>query len=358
MATVSKHGNGWRAQVRRVGYKARSRTFTLKGHARTWGDKVERELLAGRHVDPGKNTLGDAFTRYARDVSPTKRGARWEKLRLVALGRHPLARRPIGAVTSDDVGRMRDDSLEGRHRRRAVGGSTVRREMNLLDSVFEKARKEWKWVDANPVRDADKPADPPPRRRRVSDAEIRAMRAHLTGPAGRQVAAGFELGIESGMRAGEMWSLERPQIDLRARVARLLKTKNGDTREVSLSPGAVRIIRAQLADGRTRLFTCSVAVRDALFRKARAAAGVEDLHFHDSRAEAVWRLAQVLEPPELALQIGHRDLKSLMLYFRDTATERARKLAGPRRRTPSRRRRATAGAGRRAAGSASGSRGA
>lgn len=333
MPTISKHGHGWRAQIRRQGHKPLSRTFPSKGLARGWAEKTEAALLTGRHVDPARHTLGDALERYAREVSPDKRGARWERLRLAALGKHPLMRRPIASVTSDDLGRMRDDSLEGRHRRRAVGGSTVRREMNLLDSVFETARKEWKWVDANPVKDARKPGSPEPRRRRVSDAEMKLMAAHLTGPAGRQVAAGFELGIESGMRAGEMWSLERAQIDLRRRVAHLLKTKNGDQRDVSLSPRAVRILRSLLADGRARPFTSSIAVRDALFRKARAAAGIEDLHFHDSRAEAVWRLSKKLDVLELAAQIGHRDLKSLQLYYRDSAAERAKKL-GPRRRTP------------------------
>jgi integrase len=157
------------------------------------------------------------------------------------------------------------------------------------------------------------------------------------------VAIGFELGIETGMRAGEMWSLERPQIDLPGYVVHLLRTKNGDTRDVSLSPRAVRLVKGLLSDGRTKLFTTSTAVRDALFRKARQAAGIEDLHFHDSRAEAVWRLSKKFDILELAEQIGHRDLKSLQLYFRDSATERAKKLRESPRRTPSPRRPPTAG---------------
>lgn len=332
MATISPHGKGWRAQIRRLGHKPLSKTFPLKGQARAWADKTEEALLIGRRPDTTKHTLANAFQRYAKEVSPSKRGSRWEQLRLAALGLHPLARHPIAAVTSDDIGRMRDDSLAGRHRKRAVSGSTVRREMNLLDSVFEAARKEWKWIGVNPVKDARKPAEPDARRRRVSDAERKTMTEHLTGPAGVQVAAGFELGIETGMRAGEMWSLERPQIDLKGRVAHLLKTKNGAQRDVSLSPKAVRLIRAQLTDGRQRLFTCTSAVRDALFRKARIAAGIPDLHFHDSRAEAVWRLSKKLNVLELAEQIGHRDLRSLQSYYRDSAIERAKKLG--RRNTP------------------------
>lgn len=335
MATVSPHGKGWRVQIRRQGLKPISKTFPRKGQAWKWAEQTEHDLMSGRYADPVKHTLLQAFERYARDISPTKGGARWEKLRLKALGRHPTAAKPIAHVTSDMLGLWRDDSLAGRHRRRAVANATVARELNLIESVFEVARREWKWIQTNPMKDVTKPTEPPPRRRRVPASEVKALRPHLTGPAGLEVMAGFELGIETAMRAGEMWSLERPQIDLPAYVARLLKTKNGDTRDVSLTMRAVSIMRRLLKDGRKKLFTITPALRDVLFRRARTAAGIGDLHFHDSRAEAIWRLSQFLGPLELAEQTGHRDLKSLMFYFRDSATERAKKLRGSRRKTPS-----------------------
>jgi integrase len=207
--------------------------------------------------------------------------------------------------------------------------------MNLLASVFELARTEWKWVKVNPMRDVRKPVEPPARRRGVKSSEFTALRERLTGPAGVEVFAGFELAIETGMRAGEMWSLDREQIDLKTAVAHLEMTKNGDARDVALSPRAVEIVTGLLADGRPQLFTISNPVRDALFRKARDAAGIPDIHFHDSRSEAVIRLSKVLDVLELAEQIGHRDLNSLQSYYRQPAAERAKRLAEPRtRRSP------------------------
>lgn len=360
MATVVPHGKGWRVQIRREGFKPISKTFAKgeKGRAWAWAHETERELLAGRYVDPARHTLVDALDRYRINVSPTKRGHRWEKLRLIAMGRAPMAAKALGAVTSDVIGQWRDDSLAGRFRPRAVGPATVRREMNLLESVFEVARLEWKWVMANPVKDVKKPASPRARRRRVAAAEFRALRVRAVGATQREVLAGFELGMETGMRAGEMWSLDRPQVDLRARVAHLEMTKNGDERDVALSPRAVAIVRGLLRDGRAHLFTCTPGVRDATFRKLRIAAEIEDLHFHDSRAEGIWRLSKRFGPLELAEQVGHRDLKSLMLYYRDSAADRAKRLAGKRRRSPSPRRRATAGARRPRSASARGTSGA
>lgn len=324
MATISRHGKGWRVQIRRTGYPVISRTFSpplTKGHAKAWADRTEVELLTGTFT-AAKHTLGEAFDKYAEEESPKKRGARWEKLRLAAdpLRAAKMADRPIGQLSSADLSTWRDTRLK------AVSAATVRREMNLIDSVLELARKEWKWISVNPLRDVKKPAAPRARRRRVSDIEIRKVCERLVGPAGIEVAAGFRLAIETGMRAGEMWSLERAQIDLRRRVVRLLKTKNGDERDVALSKPAAAIIRGLLKDNRPSLMTTSSATRDALFRKARAAAGIGNLHFHDSRAEAIWRLSKKLDPLELARQIGHRDPKSLLFYYEADAAEMARKL--------------------------------
>lgn len=326
LATVESRPKSWRVQIRRMGHSPISKSFPkrffTKAQAWAWADRAEREVLTGT-FQASKHTLGDAFDKYAVEVSPQKRGGRWEKYRLMAdpIRKAPMASRPIGNITAADLSSWRDARL------RAVSGATVRREMNLLASVLEIARREWKWIATNPIGDVRKPPNPRSRRRRVAQGEIEAICAKLTGPSGKEVAAGFLLGIESGMRAGEMWSLEADQVDLDRGVAHLLKTKNGDERDVALTPRAVEICRG-LLDGRESLFVVSNAVRDALFRKARDAAKIENLHFHDSRSEAIFRLSKKLDVLELARQIGHRDLRSLMFYYQSDAEDLARKLAG------------------------------
>lgn len=201
--------------------------------------------------------------------------------------------------------------------------------MNLWDAVLETARKEWRWISRNPVKDVKKPSSPASRKRGVRQAEIDALAPHFTTPGMREVFQGFLLGVETAMRAGEMWTLERSQIDLDTRVVRLLKTKNGDSREVPLSPEAHRIVTELLADGRKTLFT--IASRDPMFRKGRDAAGIADLHFHDSRSEGISRLSKKFDVLELARVVGHRDIKSLMIYYQADAAELARRLASGER---------------------------
>jgi len=64
-----------------------------------------------------------------------------------------------------------------------------------------------------------------------------------------------------------------------------------------------------------------VASRDALFRKARDKSMIENLKFHDTRHEAITRLARKLQPLDLARMTGHTDLSELLTYYNAAATE-------------------------------------
>jgi len=89
-------------------------------------------------------------------------------------------------------------------------------------------------------------------------------------------------------------------------------------RRVPLSPYA-RALLEVLGSGRSELsaqnsssvFALSTSQVDALFRKARARCGIEDLHWHDARATAITRLARRLDILDLARMIGHANLGEL-----------------------------------------------
>lgn len=97
------------------------------------------------------------------------------------------------------------------------------------------------------------------------------------------------------------------------------KTKR-EARQVPLSTEAARLWKAHGPFGLTPQQI------DVHFRKGCARAGIEGLHFHDSRATAITRLAKRLDILTLARMIGHRDLKSLQVYYRETAEDTAKRL--------------------------------
>ena len=61
---------------------------------------------------------------------------------------------------------------------------------------------------------------------------------------------------------------------------------------------------------------------DVLFRRARDNCGITDLHFHDSRREALTRLSKKVPVETLAKISGHRSLNILLnVYYRPDMAE-------------------------------------
>lgn len=317
MASIRKHRNGYRAEVARQGVR-RSKVFPTKQAARDWAARQEYLILHGDKVASAVS-FGDVLDRYAREVSPGKRGHRWEIIRIARLRRDSIAKRPIGSLTAQDFADWRNRRLG------EVSPSSVRREMILMSAVLTQARKEWGMLSANPMKDVRKPADAAPRERRVTQAELDKL-AHVAGSdlttATARAFHAFRFAIETAMRAGEILSLSSDTVDTERRFARLPRTKNGTARDVPLSSEAVRLWQALPGDG----FDLTSAQLDALWRKIRTKAGVSDLRFHDARHEAITRLSRRLDPLALAKAVGHRDIRMLMVYYDESAEDLAKRL--------------------------------
>lgn len=319
MATFRKVGKRWRAEVCKRGRRASS-YFDTKTAAREWASAKEFEFANLVEYVATRKRVGDMFGRYAAEVSPKKKGARWELVRLARFGRDAIADLLVSQVTAKDVAAWRDKRLG------EVSPGTVNREMNLLSAVFEAARREWEWVAVNPVRGVQRPKNPKPRDRRISAAEITAIIDAL-GFDGvvldkrHEVAVMFLIALETAMRLGEIHGLKKEHLHLDERFVELTDTKNNDARNVPLSREAVRLF-GLVPD----LFSVSKGSVTTLFRRAVASAGIDDLRFHDSRHEAITRLARKLDVLDLARMIGHRDPRSLMIYYNATASEIAGRL--------------------------------
>lgn len=320
MASMQRHGRKWRVQVYAGGVRD-SKVLPTRQEAAQWALQREAELTGRRLPD---RSLTDALRLYAREEAPKHRGAKWELVRLSSLERDAFAKRKLAGMTGDDFADWRDARLV------QVKPGTVAREMNLLRSVLEFVRlPPYRWIRANPMTDVKWPQTPPGRARRVAPKEVTAIvEAFGVGrlqsdTATQRTGLAFLFALETAMRSGEILGLRPEHVHLRARYVELPRTKNGDRREVPLSSRAVEILEAlPPADP---VFDLDDRGRDALWRKTRPKA-LRDLHFHDSRGEAIWRLSKKLDVLQLARVIGHRNPASLMIYYRESAAEMARLL--------------------------------
>lgn len=319
MASVTRRGKKWRAHVCVRGIVATS-THNSKREAEQWAADKERELLSLAGGVSITHTVRDMFDRYAREVSPGKRGRRWELVRLDFLGRDQLADLKLSEVGPHHIAQWRDRRLKD------VSGSTVNRDLNLISHCFAIARDEWRWIKESPTTGVRRPKESPPRDRLITDDEIDRFLIACGYADGRavesvaqRVAVAFLFAIETAMRAGEICSLSPG--DVTGRVARLPMTKNGFARDVPLSTRALQLLEAVGGS-----FGLSAQQLDVNFRKARDRAGIEGVTFHDSRHLAVTRLSKRLDVLALARMTGHRDLKQLQRYYNESAAELAGRL--------------------------------
>jgi len=321
MASFTQRGEVWFVQVARKGVR-KSASFPTKRQAKDWANRIEAEILGGVKAAEGQHTLREALARYRDTVSVKKRGERWERVRLDAFAKSlTFADKFLANITPADIADWRDARL------RVVKGSSVARDMVLLSSVFETCRREWGWLIENPMKEVRKPSAQPARTRLISDRErdaiVQALGYAESGPLSKsgEVALAFLISLETAMRAGEVLKISTDTLDVAQKTVCLAVTKNGDAREVPLSSKALALCMRALPG-----FTVSSASLDALFRKARDKAGIKDLHFHDARATALTMLSKKVDVLTLARIAGHRDLKMLLVYYRESAASVAARL--------------------------------
>lgn len=333
MPTVYKDGDRYRVQVRRQGVSPVSKTFKRHASAKQFARKIEVEIDEGEYVAPIKLTVEELFLRYRRDVTSVKDDWKWEHNAITRLMRSDWTRRKLTDCTDSLV-----DWCE--ERKAEVSADTVNRELNVISGIFTYAIKRWRIkLRANPVKSCLRPPKGKHRRRRPTDQELSQLWTHFgVSPPTKlreYVPWMFEFACQTGLRMGELMRLRWRDVDLGQGTIYVLHSKNGDDRHALLTDRAEELLRGlpRLDD---RVFPVNAGSIGVEFREACKELGIQDLHFHDSRHEATSQLAKKLSVQELAAVIGHRDLKSLLVYYNPTPAELAAKLRGGARSSPAR----------------------
>jgi integrase len=143
----------------------------------------------------------------------------------------------------------------------------------------------------------------------------------------QKVAVAFLVAIETAMRAGEICSLKSKNVDFERRTAFLPDTKNGYSRAVPLSQEAIRLLKRIDPWGDDgSVFGMASSTLSTLYKRAVDRTDIKELTFHDTRHEAITRLARKLDVLDLARMVGHRDIKQLLTYYNREAAELALQL--------------------------------
>jgi integrase len=326
MASIRQRAGTWQVRVLRKGFPAEARSFETRSECVKWAREIESNMDRGCHqtqLDADQLLLHGILQRYMEEVSPTKKGWSEEVIRIKAIQRSKMASHSMTTLTPAVVAGFRDARL------RDVSNGAVIRDLSMLSSVINHARREWGVSIVNPCALVRKPATPPGRARLLKPEEETILLQALE-PTGRRnplMSPLVKLALETAMRRGELLTLQWKHVDLNAQTAFLPTTKNGTSRLVPLSSRAVSILEALKVNGGDNVFPVSLAAMEAAFLKACRRSGIVNLHFHDLRHTATSRMAEKLPNViELAAVTGHQTIQMLKRYYHPSATALAKKL--------------------------------
>jgi integrase len=220
MATVVKRPSGkWQATVRKDG-RSRSRSFQKRTDAMKWARETElsadRGLLTpASGAGAPEMTLSEVLRKYRDDVTSMKRCADNESYAINGFLRtNPkMAARKVGKLRSADFVAYRDIRLQ------SMKPATVVRELGWMQHALDVASTDWgqHLPASNPVRPVRRPKIDNRRERRLQAGEWRALLVAVNEARSPLIKPLLTLALATGMRRGELLSMQWKHVDLERR---------------------------------------------------------------------------------------------------------------------------------------------
>ena len=311
MATIRKRGNAWHAQIRRSGASSLTQSFRSKTDAQEWARKIEHQIYAG--VLPEKRQghslpLKEVLERYLLERTTLKKGAQSETYRIRKLQRSWLGDKALGNLSSRDVLKYWQERLG------VIKSSSLRRELVILRHCLALAHRDWGLYVGDSLLRMSLPKDSSRRERRLHPHEVQELKAHAMQCRNPLILPMVLLALQTGLRRSELLAARWAGLDLERRSLTICDSKNGHSRLIPLTRDAVGILRG-LPMKSDRLFPMTANAFRLSWERLVKRAGVQDLHFHDLRHEAISRFFELgLSVPEVALISGHKDMRMLFRY--------------------------------------------
>ncbi|ABX08312.1 tyrosine-type recombinase/integrase [Prochlorococcus marinus] len=317
MATIRRSGKGWQALIRKKQYQGpKAKTFSSKSQAQLWANAVEGSLKRPTQLDqPPPQILKEAIDLYIDGPLQKHRSGHNEQYPLRA-----MANSWMGGVLLSEMS-IRHFALWRDERLLKVKPNTVMRELRILRVLLDWAKDEQGCLlKSNPAREL--------KVRGTHDARIPHLTKQQEQDLLQQLAQAknpnhlrlTQLALATGMRRSELLSMKWDDLDLDLRLVCLTRKDcaaqgmQRSERLVPLSPQAVELL-AQYPKEQQHIIGLSSGSARHGFDRARKAAGLNQLRFHDLRHIAISKMwAEGMNALQISAISGHKDLRMLMRY--------------------------------------------
>lgn len=339
MITYQFRGKKVRAFVRRKGVGSKSMSFPTKGLAKTWAERIEREL-AEREAR-GETYLDDMTLAELIDWHDLESRRAKSTITITQRGNLTRLREGLGHIT---VGKLRPMDIVEHVKRRVYGQhqrsdrivippctpATMRVEIGYLADLLALGQASGKVrMNPNPVLDArivlrklHLLGASKLRERRPAPEELDKLRRRFDEQRWRMkipMKDIMDFAILTARREGEITRLRWADLDEQSRTIVLHDVKHprrkiGNHRRFPLLGDALEIIQRQPRVNEFIFPYLSDSIGNA-FREACKALNIADLHFHDLRHEATSRLFEAgLAIEQVALVTLHKNWADLKRY--------------------------------------------
>jgi len=300
----------------------KTQSFAKRRDAEIWIERMDAAIETGK-FDGDASTLGALIQRYIDEYEKISGWGRSKAADLRRLSGYPIAMRPATTLTSQHYIAHATWRRQG-----GASASTVLSDISWISTVMQVSRSAWGIrVDLQELADARNvmtrmkiTAKSQERDRRPTPDEIRRIREFLSRSSKRSFNGLdlFDFAIASARRLSEMVNLRWDDFDAEKRVVLVRNLKNPNGRKINgkaaMTDEAVSIVVRQPRVSEL-IFPVQNRTVERFWQRTCDALGIQDLHWHDLRHEAVSRLFergyQIHEVMHFSL---HQDWRTLRRY--------------------------------------------
>src|SRR5277367_3707274 len=212
-----RHCQSYRVRIRMKGGQYFDRSFKSKTLAKKWKRDMESAIEHDRYefTNPAtKHTLAELIDLYIERVLPSKPKNAKNTLRHLLWWKQELGHLLLAQIRPSLIAEKRDVLLAGFVRDGKLRSpSTVVRYLSSLSHVFSKAVKEWEWLRENPVFKIEKPRQAQGRKRVLDEVEQKRLLQACEESGSKDLFLVVALALGTGMRKGEIMSLQWKDIN-------------------------------------------------------------------------------------------------------------------------------------------------
>jgi integrase len=325
MATIRRRNNKWQVIIRKDNFKITYKTFSLKEDAVRWARETEVKIEQGLYQDLAlsKTTkLKDVLAQYRDRVSVNKKGYDQERYKINKIIRSDIADKTLSQLTP----LVLFEYIE--QQKKLYTASTINKSITIINLALNFAERFLGIsLNKNPLKFIKRLKESQFVGQVIEPHEEALLLKHAEFSKLYWLKVAIILGIDCGLRRGEILKLKADDINYNNCTAILRDTKNGETREIGLSSRAIQELKKLPVSIDGKLFPCKRSDTFTFYyNQLKRWSGVKK-RFHDTRHTFASRsTTSGWSITEIAAQGGWKQLQVLKRYTHIKAEYLAKKM--------------------------------